>query len=157
MKCVVMTIVVPISESEVMRRQNWRRFNGSVPLVGSSRNRISGSCRKSYGHCQPLLESPGQLPARRIFTTLEVELPDDRFDAFPQVLVVQAVGAAKKLKILLYGKVAVQREFLSHVPNFAPCCGWRMAKVDTQPLAENRPWGAEARTACGRSSSCPRH
>lgn len=43
MKCVVMMMVVPRSESAVISRQNVRRASGSMPLVGSSRNRIFGS------------------------------------------------------------------------------------------------------------------
>ena len=43
MKCVVMMIVVPRSESAVISRQNVRRAKGSMPLVGSSRKRIFGS------------------------------------------------------------------------------------------------------------------
>ena len=42
MKCVVMTMVTPLTASEVIVRQNARRASGSMPLVGSSRNRISG-------------------------------------------------------------------------------------------------------------------
>ena len=44
MKWVVTITVTPCSASAVMRRQNSRRASGSAPLVGSSRNRISGSC-----------------------------------------------------------------------------------------------------------------
>ena len=43
MKCVVMTIVTPCADSAVMVRQNARRASGSMPLVGSSRNRMSGA------------------------------------------------------------------------------------------------------------------
>ena len=47
MKWVVTMTVTPCSARAVIRRQNARRASGSAPLVGSSRNRISGSCNSA--------------------------------------------------------------------------------------------------------------
>ncbi len=47
MKCVVMTTVVPAAASSVICRQKARRASGSMPLVGSSRKRMSGSWSKA--------------------------------------------------------------------------------------------------------------
>ena len=44
-QCVVTTIAVPPSASLLIMVQNARRARGSTPEVGSSRRRMSGSCR----------------------------------------------------------------------------------------------------------------
>ena len=59
MKCVVTMTVTPPAAIAVIRRQNSRRASGSAPLVGSSRNRISGSCKTAAAIASRCLYPPG--------------------------------------------------------------------------------------------------
>ena len=47
MKWVVMITVVPCAASPVMRLQKERLAGTSMPLVGSSRNRMPGRCSRA--------------------------------------------------------------------------------------------------------------
>ena len=51
-----------LDDNAVMRRQNSRRFSGSVPLVGSSRKRISGSWSSPTAMASLCLNPPGNCP-----------------------------------------------------------------------------------------------
>ena len=58
-KCVVTMTVTPCWARAVIRLQNSRRARGSTPLVGSSRNRVSGSCNRAAAIDKRCLNPPG--------------------------------------------------------------------------------------------------
>ena len=67
---VVTTTVTCRSARKVMRCQNSRRANGSTPLVGSSRKRISGSCSRAVAMARRCLYPPGNWPLARCINEL---------------------------------------------------------------------------------------
>ena len=81
MKCVVTITVTPCSASAVIRCQNSRRASGSTPLVGSSKNRISGSCINAAAIARRCLYPPGNCPLGKRFERFQLELLEGPVDA----------------------------------------------------------------------------
>ena len=64
-KCVVMSTVTPRAARSWIKSQNIRREIGSTPLVGSSRNRIGGSCRMAQPSASRCWSAPESVPVSR--------------------------------------------------------------------------------------------
>ena len=131
MKCVVTSTVTPASASALIRRQNSRRASGSTPEVGSSRNRMSGSCISAQARASRCLKPSAQIARRGIEQRIEPELRDRPVDARPLVRAREPVRAAVEPQILPHGQLAIEGELLRHVADSPARRRGRGAQVES--------------------------
>ena len=136
MKWVVTITVTPPAASAVMRCQNSRRAKGSAPLVGSSRKRISGRCRRAAAMARRCLNPPGSCALGRrtkgsSLNWLKAHAIRSRF-----LSPLKAVGAREEIQVLADRQLSVERKLLRDVAQMLPGRGARSWRTSTPAIVK---------------------